>query len=139
MPVLILSRPLRWAFAIVGVLALVLAGMIAMPLSQPPALAWIHEGALAFGAPDRQPLSRYQARDGASLAYRLYPAANGARDRLAILVHGSSASSAEMHLIAKALADAGVAAVSSDARGHGESGTRGGIGHIGQRGSDLAD
>jgi pimeloyl-ACP methyl ester carboxylesterase len=139
MPVLIFLRPLRWAFAIVGVLALVLAGMLATPLSHPPALASIHEGALAIGAPDRQPLSRYQARDGSSLAYRLYPAANGARDRLAILVHGSSASSAEMHLIAKALADDGVAAVAIDARGHGESGTRGDIGYIGQIDDDLAD
>jgi alpha-beta hydrolase superfamily lysophospholipase len=129
---------LRWALAIVGLLALVLAGMLAAPLSQPPALASIHEGALAIEGPDGQPV-RFQARDGSWLAYRLFPAANGARDRLAILVHGSSGSSAEMRAIAKALTDDGVVAVAIDARGHGESGTRGDIGYLGQLDDDLAD
>ena len=77
-------------------------------------------------------LSRFQARDGTWLAYRLYPAANGGREKLAILAHGSSASSDEMHMIAKALAAAGIVAVAIDARGHGASGTRGDIGYIGE-------
>ena len=65
--------------------------MLASPLRPPPPLASIHEGAMRIdteGAPD---LSRFQARDGTWLAYRLYPAADGARDRIAILAHGSSA------------------------------------------------
>ena len=76
--------------ALVGVAAIALALMLGWPLRPPPPLASIHEGAMqidAEGAPD---LSRYQARDGTWLAYRLYPAANGARDRIAILARGSS-------------------------------------------------
>ena len=52
-------------------------------------------------------LSRFQARDGTWLAYRLYPAADGGRDHLAIVYHGSSASSDEMNATALALAKAG--------------------------------
>jgi len=125
--------------AIVGAAAIALALMLAWPLKPPPPLASIHEGAMridAEGAPD---LSRYQARDGTWLAYRLYAAANGARDRIAILAHGSSASSVEMHPIAAALAAEGVTAVAVDFRGHGASGTRGDVAYLGQLDDDLAD
>ncbi len=88
------------------------------------------------GAPD---LSRFQARDGTWLAYRLYPAADGAKDKVAIVTHGSSASSNEMNAASKALAAAGVTAVAIDARGHGASAGRGDIGYIGQMEDDLAD
>ena len=90
----------------------------------------------AVGAPN---MSRFQARDGTWLAYRLYPAASGARDRIAILAHGSSASSIEMDRIATALAQAGVTAVALDIRGHGASGTRGDIAYRGELDDDLAD
>ncbi len=122
-----LSPVLLSPFAIVGVLALLLGAMLAVPVSAPLPLASIQSGAMAIdyeGLPD---ISRFQARDGTWLAYRFYPAANGAADRLAILAHGSSASSEEMHAVARALAAAGVAAVAIDARGHGASGTRGDI------------
>jgi len=125
--------------AIVGVAAITLAFMLAWPVRPPPTLASIHEGAMridAAGAPD---LSRYQARDGTWLAYRLYPAANGARDRIAILAHGSSASSEEMHAVAMALPAAGITAVAVDFRGHGASGTRGDVAYLGQLDDDLAD
>jgi alpha-beta hydrolase superfamily lysophospholipase len=130
---------LLWLLALVGVAALALAFMLAAPVRPPPPLASIHEGAMSIdptGAPD---LSRYQARDGTWLAYRLYPAADGAHDRIAILAHGSSAQSIEMHRIAAALAAAGVTAVALDIRGHGASGTRGDIAYLGQLDDDLAD
>jgi pimeloyl-ACP methyl ester carboxylesterase len=136
---LALLRPVGWALTSAGILSLAIAGLLAAPLSQPPALASIHAGAVAIGDTDRPALSRFQARDGTSLAYRLYPARNGATDRLAILVHGSSGSSADMHAVARALADSGVAAAAIDTRGHGASGTRGDIGYIGQLDDDLAD
>src|SRR5271165_3620765 len=125
-------------FALVGIAALALTLMLASPVRQPPPLSSIHEGAMridASGAPD---LSRFQARDGTWLAYRLYPAQNGARDRMAILAHGSSASSIEMHAVATALAGAGVTAVAVDIRGHGASGTRGDIAYRGQLDDDLS-
>ena len=117
--------------ALVGVAAIAIVLMLASPVRRPPTLASIHAGATQIdetGAPD---LSRFQARDGTWLAYRLYLAPNGARDRIAILAHGSSASAIEMNAVAKALAGAGVTAVALDIRGHGASGTRGDIAYAG--------
>jgi pimeloyl-ACP methyl ester carboxylesterase len=137
-----LSTPLHlilWPLAVAGAAALAIALMLAAPVRSPPPLASIHEGAIridAAGAPD---LSRFQARDGTWLAYRLYPASNGARDRIAILEHGSSGHSIEMHQVAAALAAHGVTAVAVDVRGHGASGTRGDIAYPGQLDDDLAD
>ena len=118
------------------IVALVLAAMLAVPLRRPPPFASIGEGAKQLDMTDLPVLSRFPARDGASLAYRLYPAAG---DRIAILVHGSSALSDEMNGMAKAFAAAGVTAVAPDIRGHGASGTRGDIGYSGQLEHDLAD
>jgi pimeloyl-ACP methyl ester carboxylesterase len=125
--------------ALVGAAAIAIVLMLAWPVRPPPTLASIHAGVKEIdetGAPD---LSRYQARDGTWLAYRIYAAENGARDGIAILAHGSSASSIEMNAVAKALAGAGVTAVALDMRGHGASGTRGDIAYPGQLDDDLAD
>jgi alpha-beta hydrolase superfamily lysophospholipase len=128
-----------WLLALVGLAALALCAMLAAPLTQPPPLASIQAGAMAIDQEGMPELSRFQARDGTWLAYRLYPAAHGEADRLAILAHGSSGLSDEMNAMAQTLAAAGVAAVAIDARGHGASGTRGDIGYIGQLDDDLAD
>ena len=125
--------------ALAGAAAIAATLMLASPVRSPPPLASIHEGALRIDESDAPDLSRFQARDGTWLAYRLYRAASGARDRLAILTHGSSASSIEMHQIARSLAQAGVTAVAVDIRGHGASGTRGDIAYRGQLDDDLAD
>jgi pimeloyl-ACP methyl ester carboxylesterase len=125
--------------ALVGAAAIAIVLMLAWPVRPPPTLASIHAGAKEIdetGAPD---LSRYQGRDGTWLAYRAYPAGNRAREEIAILAHGSSASSIEMNAVAKALAGAGVTAVALDMRGHGASGTRGDIAYPGQLDDDLAD
>ena len=125
--------------ALVGAAAIAIVLMLASPVRPPPTLASIHAGATQIdetGAPD---LSRFQARDGTWLAYRLYAPPNGAQDRIAILAHGSSASSIEMNAVAKALAGAGVMAVALDIRGHGASGTRGDIAYPGQLDDDLGD
>ncbi len=125
-------------FALVGLVALVLGAMLANPLHRPPPLASIQQGAMAIDQSGKPDLSRFQARDGTWLAYRLYPA-EGAGDRLAIIAHGSSGSSDEMNVVARELARNGVTAVAIDARGHGASGARGDIGYVGQLGDDLAD
>src|ERR1700733_5935113 len=125
--------------ALVGAAAIAIVFMLASPVRRPPPLASIRAGATPIdetGAPDP---SRSHARAGTWLAYRLYPAPNGARDRIAILAHGSSASSIEMNAVAKALAGAGVTAVAVDIRGHGASGTRGDIAYPGQLDDDLGD
>jgi pimeloyl-ACP methyl ester carboxylesterase len=139
MSILILSRILIALLALVGLAAIAIATMLASPVRSPPPLASIHQGAARIdetGAPD---LSRFQARDGTWLADRLYPARNGAQGQIAILAHGSSASSIEMNVVARALAAAGVTAVAMDMRGHGASGTRGDISYPGQLDDDLAD
>lgn len=86
---------------------------------------------------------RYKARDGAALAYRHYmanPVSNESfKNRRIVLIHGSSASSVSMHTMAQALAKAGYVVDALDVRGHGDSGTRGHIGYIGQLEDDVAD
>jgi len=125
--------------AAVGVAAVALVAALAAPLRMPPPLASIHAGAMNIDRKGMPALSRFQARDGTWLAYRLYPAQDGATDRLAIVTHGSSAASDEMNVVARTLAQNGVAAVSIDQRGHGASGTRGDIAYLGQLDDDLAD
>ena len=134
LPSLILAPP-----AVFGVAVLALAVALATPLRMPPPLASIHAGAVNIDQAGKPQLSRFQARDGTWLAYRLYPAGDGATDRLAIIAHGSSASSDEMHVVARTLAQNGIAAVAIDERGHGASGMRGDIAYIGQLDDDLAD
>ena len=134
-----LVRAADWALVVIGLVAVIVVAALAAPVSTPPELASVHGGAMAIDQEGKPDLSRFQARDGTWLAYRLYSAENGAKDRLAILAHGSSGSSDEMNAIARALAAAGVTAVSIDARGHGASGTRGDIAYLGQLDDDLAD
>jgi pimeloyl-ACP methyl ester carboxylesterase len=85
------------------------------------------------------PLTRFQARDGTELAYRLYPASGGQPAIVAIAIHGSAGHSTEMNPLAKALAAADIAVAAPDIRGHGASGNRGDIGYIGQLEDDLED
>jgi alpha-beta hydrolase superfamily lysophospholipase len=84
-------------------------------------------------------LQRYTARDGQALAYRRYVANSPANQRRIVLIHGSSASSRSMHPMAQALVAAGFAVDTLDMRGHGDSGTRGQIGYIGQLEDDVVD
>lgn len=84
------------------------------------------------------PLLRYTAGDGAALAYRHYGPASGAVKGSVVLVHGSSANSNSMHLLARAFAGAGYDAYALDMRGHGASGTKGRIDYIGQLEDDLS-
>lgn len=55
-----------------------------------------------------------------------------------VLIHGSSGSSNSMHPMAGAFAAAGYHAYALDIRGHGASGTKGRIDHVGQLEDDLA-
>lgn len=125
-----------YLLAALGAAALVLVAMLAVPLKRPPPLASIKHGPMRIDATAKPDLTRFQARDGTWLAYRLYPSSG---DRVAILAHGSSASSDAMNGIGKALAAADVTAVALDIRGHGASSSRGDIGYAGQLEDDLAD
>ena len=89
---------------------------------------------------DLPQLSRFTARDGTQLAYRSYaPATSAPSQGSVVLIHGSSATSSSMHLMAKELSAAGFATYALDVRGHGGSGDKGQIGYIGQLEDDLTD
>jgi len=133
------SRFVQWILAAAGLLTVVAGVLLATPVRQSPELPSIRAGALAVDRSDMPAISRFQARDGTALAYRLYPAANDAAQRIAVLIHGSGGHSVGMNQIAKRLAADNLVAVSPDVRGHGESGTRGDIAYDGQLDDDLED
>ena len=83
-------------------------------------------------------LRRFTARDGTELAYRRTLADPPVRGSV-VLVHGSAGDGRAMQPLADSLAAAGFAVYTPDIRGHGASGRRGRIGHVGQLEDDLAD
>jgi len=84
------------------------------------------------------PLQRLAARDGTPLAFRRYLPA-GTPTGSVVLAHGSSADSRSLHMLAQALAQAGLATYALDMRGHGGSGDKGRIDHVGQLDEDVED
>jgi len=129
-----------WAFAAIGIGAVLLGGLIAWPLQQPPELPSIAAARKTVDFSDLPGLHPFQGRDGTALAYRHYPARSATTDRIAIVVHGSSGSSGTtIHALSSALAQRGVQTYAVDIRGHGASGSRGDIGYVGQLEDDLAE
>ena len=72
--------------ALAGLGAIALGALLAVPVSPPPPLESIRAGALAVDRSGMPDLSHFQARDGSWLAYRVYPAANGDKQKIAILI-----------------------------------------------------
>jgi alpha-beta hydrolase superfamily lysophospholipase len=134
-----IGRLVLWILSVVALCALVGAAFLAFPLSPPPPSESIRARALAVDRSGMPDLSRFQTRDGTSLAYRLYPAPNSNSQKIAIVIHGSGGHSTGMNEIAKRLAADNVLVVAPDIRGHGGSGTRGDIGYYGQLDDDLED
>ena len=135
-----MSRRVRHLLVSLAVVAaaLPLALVFGGPRTPPP-MASISDPFRKVSFTGLPALSRWQARDGARLAYRVYPAPYGTLKGSVVLVHGSSGNSAGMHVLGQALATAGYTAYALDIRGHGESGPRGGIDYIGQLEDDLED
>uniref|UniRef100_Q07HP8 Alpha/beta hydrolase n=1 Tax=Rhodopseudomonas palustris (strain BisA53) TaxID=316055 RepID=Q07HP8_RHOP5 len=127
------------ALAGVGVAALVLGGMIASPVRQPPELKSISTTGRAVDRSGMPALERFEARDGTALAMRHYSPTAPVAAPVAIAIHGSSAASFNVHALAKALAAKGVETFAPDIRGHGASGARGDVSYPGQLEDDLAD
>ena len=123
--------------AVVSVL-LALAVVFGAP-QPPPPMESINAPFRSVDFSDLAQLKRYTARDRARLAFRAYaPAASPAKGS-AVLIHGSSASSTSLHLLAKGLAQAGYTVYVLDMRGHGASGPKGQIVYIGQLEDDVED
>lgn len=131
---------LKWTLCGLGALALLVAAMLATPLTRPPELQSISKARGTVDLSTLPAVARFQAREGTWLGYRHYPAGGPATGRVAIVVHGSSGSSGgTIHALSMALAAHGVETFAVDMRGHGTSGTRGDIGYVGQLEDDLAD
>ena len=117
-------------FCVVGV-------MVAFSYPNPPqALHSVTDPFARMDLSDMPPVARYRARDRAQLSYRLY-AAKG--NRVIVLIHGSAGSSSDMHLIARALQNAGATAIVPDLRGHGANYPHGDVTYLGQLDDDMAD
>lgn len=134
--------PGRWLLAFLALIGLAASTVAAMVTfggpSQPPALASINAPFRLIDFSDLPRLSTFRADDGTALAYRDYAPTAAARAGSVTLVHGSSASSNSMHPLARALAADGYRVYALDMRGHGASGPRGSIHHVGQLESDVA-
>jgi alpha-beta hydrolase superfamily lysophospholipase len=125
---------------VVGVAALAIIALIATPMPHLPELPSISAARGTVDLSNLPMIDRFQARDGTWLGFRHYPAIGPATGRAAIVVHGSSGSSGgTIHALSGALAAHGVETWAVDIRGHGASGTRGDVGHVGQLEEDMAD
>ena len=136
-----MKRLLVTILIVVAVLVVALGLAIALggPGKAPPPMSSINDPFKNVDFSDLAEARYVTARDGTKLAFRAYPAAGGAVKGSVVLVHGSSASSSSMHLMAKGFAAAGYAAYTLDIRGHGKSGTKGHIAYIGQLEDDMED
>ncbi|MBN1106598.1 MAG: alpha/beta fold hydrolase [Deltaproteobacteria bacterium] len=121
-----------------GVAALGLAVIFGGP-GTPVPMATINDAFMDVDFSGLPPLSHYATRDGESLSLRAYPAHPGPAVGSVVLIHGSSASSNSMHVMARSFSRAGYDVYALDVRGHGASGTRGRIRYIGQLEDDLED
>ena len=125
---------------LVALIALALVGAIAFGgPGMPPPMPSINNPFKAVDFSDLPPLDYFAARDGARLSYRTYAPRMGQATGSVVLVHGSSATSSSMHVMAKAFAEAGYFAYALDIRGHGASGEKGRISYVGQLEDDVED
>jgi alpha-beta hydrolase superfamily lysophospholipase len=133
------KRVLTIAAATVGAGAAILAGLIAFGTAGPPAhLASISAPFAKVDFSDLPAAETMPAPDGGAIAFRYWPAQSASEPELFVIaIHGSSASSASLHPLAKALAAQGLPVYAPDIRGHGGTGRRGDIDYAGQLDSDL--
>lgn len=125
------------AFALLVVLATIALALIFGGPRRPVPMSSISASFAQVDFSDLPELSTFRADDGLTLAYRQYRPFTDTGSGSVLLVHGSSAGSASMHLLAKAMAAAGFAVYALDMRGHGASGRRGHIDRIGRLELDL--
>ena len=136
-----MKRVLITVLVIVAVLVAIFGLAIGLggPGEPPPPMSSINDPFKNVDFSDLPERSHFTARDGAKVAFRAYPAVGDAIKGSVVLVHGSSASSSSMHVMAKSFAAAGYAAYALDIRGHGQSGAKGHIAYIGQLEEDMED
>jgi hypothetical protein len=112
----------RLALALVLLAGAALAAVVAFDSPRPPPVLKAGNSIPGFANwnfGELPAVSSLEARDGASLNYRLY---RGRPDRVIVLVHGSSGTGLTMHKVAQALQAAGASVYAISLRGHGGSG-----------------
>ncbi len=87
----------------------------------PPSMRGISDPFRSVDFSDLPPLQTFICRGGDSVAFREYRPIAGAPLGTVVLVHGSTAHSTSMHVMARALAREGYQAYALDMRGHGAS------------------
>jgi alpha-beta hydrolase superfamily lysophospholipase len=132
---------LKWALLALASLAVIAGAGLAAAIAfgtaaAPTAMASVSTPMGKVDYSDMPRPQHFQARDGTTLSYRLYPHDG---DRVAVLIHGSSGESSAMHALAHAVAAAGYAVYVPDLRGHGNDGRLGDIDYAGQLDDDLVD
>src|SRR6202167_4718294 len=128
--------------ALAVVIAAALCGMLVFGTSGTPQLL------ASLGAPfrsvdfsDLPAVQTIVVSNRSPIAYRAWlpsPAASNP-PLVVIAIHGSSAQSASIHPLGKALSAGGIAVFAPDIRGHGGTGVRGDIDYAGELDDDLAD
>ncbi|HEY1709014.1 MAG TPA: alpha/beta hydrolase [Rhizomicrobium sp.] len=113
-----------------------LAAMLALAPKPPAPLAFIATALDGVDFSDMPQASHFCARDGTRLAYRVYPSDPS---KTAVLIHGSSGTSASMHAVARAIHAKGWSVCALSMRGHDHTGREGDIAYVGQLDDDLAD
>ncbi len=131
------------AYVALAVAALLISGLAAAvifgasPPPQPSAKQAAAGKIMADSLGDQPALEKFTARDGMALAFRRYQGRPGGG--LVVLSHGASGSSNGTHILARALAGAGIHVLAIDQRGHGDNWPHGDIAYMGQLDDDMAD
>jgi alpha-beta hydrolase superfamily lysophospholipase len=135
------KRTLTVIAATVGLVTATLAGLIGFGTANPPApLASVSAPFAKVDFSDLPAPETIPARSGGAIAFRQWTVqSTNAPERFVISIHGSSASSASLHPLGKALAAQGLPVYAPDIRGHGATGKRGDIDYASQLDSDLED
>jgi non-heme chloroperoxidase len=118
-----------------------LAGMLAFGTSGTPTpLASLSAPFARVDFSDLPPVQKLAVDRRSPIAYRVWDSSGSADPPLVVIaIHGSSAMSASLHPLGKALSAQGIAVYAPDIRGHGDTGTRGDIDYAGELDDDLAD
>jgi alpha-beta hydrolase superfamily lysophospholipase len=129
--------------ALVVAIAAVLAGMLAFGTGgTPQPLASLSAPFRNVNFSDLPAVQTLAVSDRSPIAYRAWLPSTAAASNpplVVIAIHGSSAQSASIHPLGKALSAEGIAVYAPDIRGHGATGVRGDIDYAGELDDDVAD
>ncbi len=132
---------MRRVLTALAILALVLVGGLAAVIAfsrptPPPPMQSVSGAFDGVDFSDMPAQRHFTARDGTALVYRAYP---GDPAKVAVLIHGSSGTTASMHPLARALHAKGATVYTLAMRGHDGTGRSGDIDYEGQLDDDVVD